>query len=137
MKKFSYQKEFNRNADVVRFGNADDVKINYGVFVGNPNTDGNNPKEFLGGEFVESPSFTTWQDAQNAKEFAECVLLVVDEHAQKNNAALEVTNDEIYQCVEDSVNSLLNCRNHKHFGAMLIAELTCNLNALIGKHGGH
>ena len=50
------------------------------------NTDGNNPKEFLGGEFVESPSFTTWQDAQNAKTFAECVLLVVDEHVQKNKA---------------------------------------------------
>lgn len=83
MKKFSYQKEFNRHADVVRFGNADDVKINYGVFVGDPNTDGNNPKEFLGGEFVESPSFTTWQDAQNAKEFAECILLVVDQHAKK------------------------------------------------------
>ena len=132
MKKFSYQKEFNRNADVVRFGNAD-----YGVFVGDPNSDGNNPREFLGGEFVESPSFTTWQDAQNAKEFVECVLLVVDQHAQKNKVAPEVTDDEIYQCVEDSVNSLLDCHNHKYFGAMLIAELTCNLNALLGKHGGH
>lgn len=82
MKNFSYQKDFNRHAQIVRVGD-NDVKINYAVIVGDPNTEGNNPKEFLGGEFVESPNFTTWQDAQNAKEFAECLLLVVDQHAQK------------------------------------------------------
>lgn len=134
MEKFSYADEFNRVADVARLGDADDVRISYSVFVGIPNTDGNNPKEFLGGEFVESPSFTTWQDAQNAKEFVECVLLVVDEHEKKNNAVSEVTGGEIYRCVEDSVNSLLKYRNHKDFSSMLIAELTCNLNDILTKN---
>ena len=132
MKRFDYQTEFNRHANIVRFGNADDVKINYGVFVGDPN--GDNDKNFLGEEFIDSPSFTTWQDAQNAKDFAECVLLVVDEHAKKNNAVSEVTGGEIYRCVADSVNSLLKYRNHKDFSSMLIAELTCNLNDILTKN---
>lgn len=47
------------------------------------------------------------------------------------HTAQEVSTDEIYKCVEESVTSLLVCRNHKHFGAILIAELVCNISALL------
>lgn len=130
----SYQREFNRHADIARYGNADDVRISYGIMVGDPSADVEEGKNFLGDEFVESPRFTTWQDAKAAKDFAECLLLVVDKHAQKNNATL-ITSDEIFECVSDSVNGLLEYHNHKRFGTMLIAEIVTNLNNLLDNHG--
>lgn len=134
-KNFSgYAQEFNKFADVARVGNADDVRISYSVFVGDTN---NEDSGFLDTGWFSADDFTTWSDAAKAKRFAETVLEFVDMHAKKNIATKgdwDNMRHAIYRCVETSVNSLLEYRKDKYFGAMLIAELTCNLNDILGKY---
>ena len=75
MKKFSYQKEFDCVSNAVRLGDADDVQINYGVFVGEPDCE----NTFLdSGQFICQEHFTTYSDAQQAKELVANVLAIID-----------------------------------------------------------
>lgn len=133
MKKFSYAEEFSRVADVVRLGDADDVQINYGVFVGEPDCE----NTFLDSrQFVCQDHFTTYSDAQQAKVLVQTVLGHVDEH-KKNNTAKELPRNlrhEIYQCIDSTVEKMLELRDDELFGAMLIAELTYGINNILAKH---
>lgn len=78
MKKFSYADEFNRVADVVRLGDADDVRISYSVFVGSSEDEADD--SFLGNGFFSADDFTTWSDAAKAKQLALIALKQVDKH---------------------------------------------------------
>lgn len=78
MEKFSYADEFNRVADVARLSDADDVRISYSVFVGDPNSEGED--NFLGEEFFSADDFTTWSDAAKAKQLVVITLRKVDEN---------------------------------------------------------
>lgn len=136
MKKFSYSKEFNRVSDVVRLGNADDVRISYSVFVGDPNDDADTGT-FLGVGFFSADDFTTWSDAAKAKVLVSTVLEHVDDHAQKNSVTQDEQRNmrhEIYQCIEDTVATMLEYRDDEHFGNMLVAELQYNLNNVLAKY---
>lgn len=124
MKKFSYTQEFNRVADVVRLGDADDVRVCYSVFVGTPSDDDDG---FLGTGFFSADDFTTWSDAAKAKVLVQTILETVDEH-QKN------LRHEIYRCVGDSVDTMLKYCDDEHFGAMLVTELEYNLNNILAKY---
>lgn len=130
MKKFSYTGEFNRVADVVRLGDARDVHISYGVFVGDPDCDCEDCKNFLDGGFFSADDFTTFADAAKAKRLVDIVLERVDEHAQKTFDKDEQYNlrHKLYQATSDAVDSLIDYRDDQHFRSMLIAELTCNIN---------
>lgn len=136
MKKFHYGEEFNRVSDVVRFGGTDDVRISYGVFVGDPNGD---DKGFLGTNFFSADDFTTWNDAAKAKLLVLTVLEHVDKHEQKNNATIttKVPRDirlALYRCIENTVDKMLEFSSDKHFGAMLTAELIYNLNNVLAEN---
>ena len=137
MKKFSYAEEFNRVSDVVRLGDADDVQINYGVFIGEPDCE----NTFLdSGQFVCQDHFTTYSDAQQAKVLVQTVLGHVDEH-KKNNATAERLprnlRHEIYRCVGNSVDKMLKYRDDELFGEMLIAELIYTLNGVLAKYNNN
>ena len=80
MKKYSYAGDFNNVADVARIGNADDVKISYAVFVGDPDSKGD--RNFNGGESFAVRGFTTRSDAVKAKMLASLVLQQVDENLE-------------------------------------------------------
>lgn len=79
MENFSFSEEFSRVADVARLGDADDVRISYSVFVGEPNGE-DEDNNFLGEEFFSADDFTTWSDAAKAKQLVVITLRKVDEN---------------------------------------------------------
>lgn len=131
MKKLSYAEEFNRVADVVRLGDADDVRICYGVMVGD------DEEGFLGTGCISADDFTTWSDAAKAKVFVQTILETVDGHQKNTRTAKELSRNlrhEIYQCIDNTVEKMLELRDDELFGAMLIAELTYGINNILAKH---
>ena len=79
MKKLT--EEFNRVSNAVRLGDADDVQIHYGVFVGDPDCE----NTFLdSGQFVCQDHFTTYSDAQQARELVANILAIVDAHKDED-----------------------------------------------------
>lgn len=131
MKKLA--EEFNCASDVVRLGDADATRISYAVFCGDPNND---DEGFLGTGFFSADDFTTWNDAAKARLLVSTVLGHVDEH-QKNNTAKELPNNlrhELARCIENTVDTMLEYRDDKHFRAMLITEIICNLNDILAKN---
>lgn len=133
----NYTEEFNRVSTVARLGNADAVRVSYAVFCGDPNND---DEGFLGTGFFSADDFTTWNDAAKARLLVSTVLGHVDEH-QKNNTANNTANElpnnlrhELARCIENTVDTMLEYRDDKHFRAMLITEIICNLNDILAKN---
>ena len=135
MKKFSYQKEFNCVSNVVRLGNADDVRVSYSVFVGTPSDDDDG---FLGTGFFSADDFTTWSDAAKARLLALTVLGHVDDYQNNGTAkdtdkatsrALHFTRQKLFRVIEETVTAVLNAvpKDQPHLDAILIAELICNI----------
>lgn len=137
MKKFSYAEEFSRVADVVRLGDANDVRISYAVFVGDPNDD---DEGFLGTGCISADDFTTWSDAAKAKVFVQTILETVDGHQKNTRTAKELPRNlrhEIYQCIDSTIEKMIEYRDDDLFGAMLTAELTYGINNVLAKHNAN
>ena len=129
MKKLT--EEFNRVSNVVRLGNADDVQINYGVFVGEPDCE----NTFLdSGQFICQDHFTTYSDAQQAKELVANVLAIIDANKgddtdKATSRDLHFTRQKLFRTIEETVRNTLSTvpKDQPHLGAILIAELICNI----------
>lgn len=89
----SYAKEFAAMADVARLGKADDVRISYAVYVGTPNSEGED--NFLGEEFFSVDNFTTWSDAAKAKMLVVDTLQKVDENLSMGLKLADVRDEVI------------------------------------------
>lgn len=124
MEKFSYADEFNRVADVARIGNADDVRICYSVFVGDPNSEGED--NFLGEEFFSADDFTTWSDAAKAKQLVVVALRQVDENLAMGLKLSDVR-DEIIDAIAHTKNN----------GATTTLEVTRAINKIFDYYISH
>lgn len=124
MEKFSYADEFNRVADVARLGDADDVRISYSVFVGDPNSEGED--NFLGEEFFSADDFTTWQDAAKAKQLVVVALRQVDENLAMGLKLSDVR-DEIIDAIAHTKNN----------GATTTLEVTRAINKIFDYYISH
>lgn len=130
MKKLT--EEFNRASDVVRLGDADAVQINYGVFVGEPDCE----NTFLdSGQFVCQDHFTTYHDAQQAKELVANILAIVDNQGgddtgKETSRVLYFNRQKIFHTIEETVRDVLATvpKDAPHLDCILIAELICSLN---------
>lgn len=79
--RFNFAEEFAQAADVVRLGNADDVRIGYSVFVGDKDAIGvGRPFDDV---FFSADDFTTWNDADKARQLAIVTLRQVDKNLEQ------------------------------------------------------
>jgi hypothetical protein len=130
MKKLT--EEFNHVSSVVRLGSADAVQINYGVFVGEPDCE----NTFLdSGQFVCQDHFTTYSDAQQARELVANILAIVDAHKDEDTGKetsrdLYFNRQKIFHTIEETVRDVIATvpKDAPHLDCILIAELVCNLN---------
>lgn len=130
MKKLT--EEFNRVSNAVRLGDADDVQIHYGVFVGDPDCE----NTFLdSGQFVCQDHFTTYSDAQQARELVANILAIVDAHKDEDTGKetsrdLYFNRQKIFHTIEETVRDVLAIvpKDAPHLDCILIAELICSLN---------
>lgn len=132
MKKFNYTEEFNRVSDVVRLGAHNDVQIHYGVFSGTPDCE----NTFLdSGQFVCQDHFTTYSDAQQAKELVAKILAIVDNQGgddtgKETSRDLYFNRQKIFRAIEETVLDVLATvpKDAPHLDCILTAELICSLN---------
>ena len=124
MEEFSYTDEFNRVADVARIGDADDVRICYSVFVGDPNSE--DEDNFLGEEFFSVDDFTTWRDAAKAKMLVAVVLRQVDK-----NLAMGLKLSDVRDEIIDAI------AHKKNKGATTTLEVTRAINEIFDYYISH
>ena len=101
MEKFSYAEDFNNVSGIARIGDADDVRISYLVYVGDPDSKGD--KNFIGEEYFSADDFTTWSDAAKAKRLAARVLQQVDKNLEYGLKLSDVRN-EVLDAIADTKN---------------------------------
>lgn len=82
MKNFSYADDFAQAADIVRLGDADDVRIRYAVYVGDPDGGIGVGRPFDDVVF-SADDFTTWGDAAKARQLAVVALRQVDKNFEQ------------------------------------------------------
>ena len=80
--RFNFAEEFAQAADVVRLGNADDVRISYAVFVGDPDGGIGEGRPF-DDVFFSADDFTTYADADKARQLAIVTLRQVDKNLEQ------------------------------------------------------
>lgn len=83
MKKFNFAEDFAQAADVVRMGNADDVRISYSVYVGSADENCIGVGKPFDDVFFSADDFTTWSDAAKARQLAIVALRQVDKNLEQ------------------------------------------------------
>ena len=129
MKKLT--EEFNRVSNAVRLGDADDVQIHYGVFVGEPDCE----NTFLdSGQFVCQDHFTTYSDAQQARELVANILAIVDAHKDEDtdkatSRDLHFNRQKLFLTIEQTVHDVLATvpKDAPNLDCILFTELICNI----------
>ena len=81
--RFNFAEEFAQAADIVRLGDADDVRIRYAVYVGNPDEDAIGEGKTFDDVFFSADDFTTWGDAAKARQLAVVALRQVDKNLEQ------------------------------------------------------
>ena len=81
--RFNFAEEFAQAADVVRMGAADDVRICYAVFVGDPVENCVGVGRPFDDVFFSADDFTTWGDAAKARQLAIVALQQVDKNLEQ------------------------------------------------------
>ena len=124
MEEFSYTDEFNRVAGVARISDDDDERISYSVFVGDPNSKGED--NFLGEEFFSVDDFTTYRDAQNALALVRRTLELVDK-----NLAMGLKLSDVRDEIIDAI------AHKKNKGATTTLEVTRAINEIFDYYISH